>query len=67
MKKLAIVGMVLVGSAAWASHTPVISPNASGNACFGQWRAATADGSVFSTRKGANADHNVLDKLACSH
>lgn len=54
------------GTAA-ASHTPTVSDNASNNACFGQWRASTADGSVFAERKGTNSEHNAANKAACSH
>lgn len=66
MKKIAVLGLVIIGTAAWASH-PVRSENASPNACFGQWRSVTADGEVFAFRKGFNAMQNQLDMAACAH
>jgi hypothetical protein len=63
---LAAVTVLAFGTGAtFAASTPVISENAANQACFGQWRASTADGSAFSERKGTNAAHNVSDKAAC--
>jgi hypothetical protein len=46
--------------------TPVVSDNASDKACFGQWRASTANGPLLASRGGDNAQHNVEDKAICA-
>ena len=70
MKKLAILGLVVMGSAAWA-----VSSNADQNACFGQARAGDASTGAaghpigrihFSMRKGANAELNQSFRDACN-
>ena len=67
MKKIAILGMVVLGSAAWAT-----SDNASPNACFGQDRAdwihangGSTWGAIASTRKGGNALANAIYREGC--
>jgi hypothetical protein len=72
MKKLAIIGLVLGSSAAFAAG-PVISDNANGNACFGQARAyyitqvlgGAAWGNIASDRAGDNAAMNAAYRGNC--
>lgn len=73
MKKFAILGLVLVSSAAWASHTPSVSDNASNSACFGQARAAIIHmmgganwGALAAERRGDNATLNAEYRAFCS-
>jgi len=70
MKKFAIASLVLVSSAAWAA--PVVSDNASPNACFGQARAATIHlitgrtwGEIAAMRGGTNSDLNAAYRDGC--
>jgi hypothetical protein len=65
MKKLSVLGLVLISTAAWAA-----SPNANQNACFGQARATfavlTGDvGFYASMRKGDNASINAASRDSC--
>ena len=67
MKKIAILGMVVFGTAAWAA-----SDNASQNACFGQGRANGVHlitgrtwGDIASDRAGGNAAANAAYRDNC--
>ncbi|WP_444856653.1 hypothetical protein [Sphingosinicella sp.] len=70
MKKLAVIGLVAISSAAWAA--PVVSDNASSNACFGQARAFYVHllggrtwGDIASDRAGSNAALNRDYRDSC--
>ena len=72
MKKLAVLSVVLVSTAAWAAPG---GSNASPTACFGQDRAAYAHmahafglpsvGFYASSRKGENAAINAAYRDSC--
>ena len=75
MKKLYVLSLVAMSSAAWATHDGGynVSDNANSNACFGQARAHDASGDqydpigqIFASRKGLNSVLNRSFREACS-
>lgn len=62
----ALAALLLVVAAPVFGATPVVSDKANEKACFGQWRASTADGQVIAGRKGDNAAQNAEDKATCA-